>query len=94
MFYLDLLGCLNKGLVGVDWVSGHGQHGTVQLLELLHAGTEGGDGLGVDKVHGVENEDNIFLALVVLETDMADLTVDNGMGGEVGGRARGLKNEN
>ena len=77
--------------MGVDGVSGHGKHGTVQLLELLNAGAEGGDGLSVDKVHRVEDEDNIFLALVVLQTDMANLAIDDGVGGEVGGRARGLK---
>merc|ERR1719193_1565214 len=85
------LGCLHEGLVGVDRVGGHGEHSTVELLEVVHSLAEGSDGLGVDKVHGVENENDILLSLVILQTDVANLSVDNGMGGKVWGRPRGLE---
>ena len=87
----NLLGCLHEGLVGVDGVSGHGQHSAVELLEVIDPLAEGGDGLGVDKVHGVEDENDILLSLVILQTDVANLSVDNGMGGEVWGGPRGLQ---
>ena len=76
--------------MGVDGVSGHGQDGAVQLLEVIDPLAEGCDGLGVDKVHRVEDEDHIFLALVVLQTNMADLPVDHGVGGEVRSGPGGL----
>ena len=87
----NLLGCLHEGLVGVDGVSGHGQHSAVELLEVVNPLAERGDGLGVDKVHGVEDENDILLSLVILQTNVANLSVDNGMGGEVWGRPRGLQ---
>ena len=87
----NLLGCLHEGFVGVDGVGGHGEHSAVELLELLDPLAEGGDGLGVDEVHGVEDENDILLSLVILQTDVANLSVDNGMGGKVWGGPRGLQ---
>lgn len=86
----QLPGGLHKGLVGVDRVSGHGQDGAVELLEVVDPLAEGCDGLGVDKVHWVEDEDHIFLALVVLQTNVANLPVDDGVGGEVRSGPGGL----
>ena len=85
-----VLGCLHEGLVGVDRVSGHGEHSAVEFLEVVDPLAEGSDGLSVDKVHGVEDENDILLPLVILQTDVANLSVDNGMGGKVWGRPRGL----
>merc|ERR1719295_1799715 len=85
------LGCLHKGFVGVDRVGGHGEDSAVELLEVVDPLAEGGDGLSVDKVHGVEDENDILLSLVILQTDVANLSVDNGMGGKVWGRPRGLE---
>ena len=76
--------------MGVDRVGGHGEHSTVELLEVIDPLAERGDGLGVDEVHGVEDENDILLSLVILQTDVANLAVDNGMGGEVWGGPRGL----
>ena len=76
--------------MGVDRVGGHGEHSTVELLEVIDPLAERGDGLGVDEVHGVEDENDILLSLVILQTDVANLSVDNGMGGKVWGRPRGL----
>ena len=87
----NLLGCLHKGFVGVDRVGGHGEDSAVELLEVVDPLAEGGDGLSVDKVHGVEDENDILLSLVILQTDVANLSVDNGMGGKVWGRPRGLQ---
>merc|ERR1719239_608218 len=85
------LGCLHEGFVGVDGVGGHGEHSAVKLLEVVDPLAEGGDRLGVDEVHGVEDENDILLSLVILQTDVANLSVDNGMGGEVWGGPRGLE---
>ena len=79
----NLLGCLHEGFVGVDRVGGHGEHSAVELLEVIDPLAEGGDGLGVDEVHGVEDENDILLSLVILQTNVANLSVDKGMGGEV-----------
>ena len=87
----NLLGCLHEGFVGVDRVGGHCKHSAVEFLEVIDPLAEGGDGLGVDKVHGVEDENDILLSLVILQTNVANLSVDNGMGGEVWGRPRGLQ---
>merc|ERR1719184_530668 len=85
------LGCLHEGFVGVDGVGGHGEHSAVELLEVVDPLAEGGDGLGVDEVHRVEDENDILLSLVILQTDVANLSVDNGMGGKVWGGPRGLE---
>ena len=75
----------------VDRVSGHRHDCTVELGEVVHSVGEGSDALSVDEVHGVEDEADILLPLVVLESDVANVAVDHGVGGEVRGRAWTLK---
>lgn len=77
--------------MGVDRVSGHGDDGAVELGEVVHPVGEGSEALGVDKIHRVEHQADILLTLIVLEGDMADVTIDHGMGGEVGGRPGALE---
>ena len=47
--------------MGVDRVSGHGDDGAVELGEVIHPVGEGGEALGVDKVHRVEHQADILL---------------------------------
>ena len=75
----------------VDRVSGHRHDCTVELGEVVHSVGEGSDALGVDKVHGVEDDADILLALVVLQSDVADVPIDHGVRGKVRGRAGTLK---
>ena len=56
-----LLGGLDKCLVGVDGVSGHGDDRAVELGEVIHPVGEGCEALGVDKVHRVEHQADILL---------------------------------
>jgi len=74
---------LHKSLVGVDRVSGHGQHSTVHLVELLHSVGEWGDALSIHEVHWVKHQADILLSLVVLEPNVPDVAIDHGMSGEV-----------
>ena len=75
----------------VDRVCGHGHDSTVQLGEVINSVGEGEDALGVDKVHGVEDDADILLALVVLQSDVADVPIDHGVSGKVRRWARTLK---
>ena len=79
--------------MGVNRVCGHRDDCAVELLEVVHTLAEWSDGLGVDEVHGVEDETDILLSLVILQTHVANLTVHNGVGGEVRGGPRGLHGE-
>ena len=75
----------------VDRVRRHCHHRAVQFGEVVHSVGEGSDALSVDEVHGVEDEADVLLPLVVLESDVPDVAVDHGVGGEVRRGAGTLK---
>ena len=74
----------------VDRVCGHGHDSTVQLGEVINSVGEWEDALGVDKVHGVEDDADILLPLVVLEGDMANVAINHCMGSKVWSRSWAL----
>merc|ERR1719228_806708 len=83
---------LTPGEVGEVGVSGAGDHCTVESLKLCHPVREGDDLGGADEgeVQGIEEEDNV-LALVVIQGDVFELTIDNSCPLEFRGRHLGLQ---
>ena len=81
---------LAPGQVGELAVSGAGDHSSVDGLKLPGAVIEGDDLSGADEgeVQGVEEEDHI-LALVVIQADLFELTLDDSCSLELrGGHSR------
>ena len=83
---------LAPGQVGEVAVSGASNDGAVEVLELLGAVIEGDDLGGADEgeVQRVEEEDNV-LALVVVQRDLLELSLDNSSSCELGGSHLWLK---
>ena len=83
---------LAPGKVREVTVGGAGDDSAVQVLELLGAVVEGDDLGGTDEgeVQRVEEEDDV-LALVVVQGDLLELSLDNSSSLELGGRHLWLK---
>jgi len=74
-------GCINPGLVTLGAVCGAGDHLTLELLKLVDLLVELDELIAATVVLGVEDDDEVFAA-VVSYANVTDITTDHGLHGE------------